>query len=517
MTTFSASETRSQRAPRSLASVLGSPWFFWITLTLYLAAHFALRLWETPNIGKNDVQEAISAQAWAWGYHPRNPPLHTWMQMASYWLLGTRQIAHIALHYVLLAATYGFAWLAARRLIADRALATLAALSLMLVSPFAFTVFTAWTHTLLLAALNLATLWIALRLTEHKRLTDYLLLGVVIGLGFLAKYSYALFLGPLLMAMLTQRALRSALLSPRLLITLVVAGVVLAPHAIWMETARFNFVQFLAEKQRSEVAQPYLKDLASGLGNVAVGALTFLLPLALFFPIFFRNGFKAAAKPADAWGRATALVMAFGMALLVLDVVVLRATQFEARYFTCALITAPLVLFQWLDRREHGDHGIRGYLIAGVVAMLIVFGGLAGRAAFYHRSCNRCWDEMPMQNLITAVRADGFSSGTIIAADYNMGGNLRLAFPQARTYAVNYYVPQAPVGSAGQCMLVWNARIVGDEPPEAITTYLDAIHLPLPAQGGPRFVDAPLRRSTTRMDRFAYWILPNADANCRPR
>lgn len=517
MTSVPVSETRSQRGPLTLAKVLASPWFFWTVLALYLIAHFALRLWETPNIGKNDVQEAISAQAWGWGYHPRNPPLHTWLQMASYWFFGTRQIAHIALHYVLLAATYSFAWLVARRLIADRALATLAALSLMLASPFAFTVFTAWTHTLLLAALNLATLWIAIRLTNQWRTIDYVQLGIVIGLGFLAKYSYALFLVPLLLAMLTQRDLRAAILNPRFLITLVVAGAVFAPHAIWMETARFNFVQFLAEKQRSEVPQPYLTDLGVGLGNVIVGALSFLLPLVLFFPIFFRRAFKTPAKPAAPWARATTLMMAFGMGLLVLDVVVMRATQFEARYFTCALITAPLVLFQWLDRREDAERSYRGYLIAGAIAMLIVFGGLAGRAAFYHRSCNRCWDEMPMQSLITAVRADGFSRGTIIAADYNMGGNLRLAFPQARTYAVNYYVPQAPVGGAGQCMLVWNARIVGDRPPEAMLTYLGEIHLPLPATGGPRFVDAPLRRSTTRMDRFAYWILPNTDANCQPR
>ena len=71
-----ARETLAPRASHRLTGVLAWPHWFWVILALYLVAHVLLRLWETPNIGKNEVQEAVAAQAWAWGYQPRNPPLH---------------------------------------------------------------------------------------------------------------------------------------------------------------------------------------------------------------------------------------------------------------------------------------------------------------------------------------------------------------------------------------------------------------------------------------------------------
>ena len=45
---------------------------------------------------ENVVQEALAAQGWAWGYHPRNPPLHTWLLMASYSVFGVGLIGFAA-------------------------------------------------------------------------------------------------------------------------------------------------------------------------------------------------------------------------------------------------------------------------------------------------------------------------------------------------------------------------------------------------------------------------------------
>lgn len=500
----SAAETRS--------SVWTSRLFWVAVLVLYLVAHIALRLWETPNVAKNDVQEAISAQGWAWGYHPRNPPLHTWLLMSSYSVFGVGLMAHAVLRYVLLGTVYVFAFLSGRRLLSSDAMAAGAALAFTLLAPFAWTVHTALTHTLLLAAVNLATLWAALRLTEKRRTFDYALFGAVIAIGFLAKYSFILFLAPLLIAMLCVGDLRRALGDWRMLLTLGVALALFAPHGIWMLEARFDFVQFLADKQQSERTQPYLVDVASGLGNVAVAALTFLVPLILIAPILFRAAFKAKASAAPPWARATALMLAFGLGLLVLDVFVMKATQFEMRYMMCALLVAPLVLFQWLDRR--GQHNTRGLVIVVGLIAVGVFAALAGRAVLSQQSCNRCWEEMPIAEVVQHLRADGFTAGTIISDHYNVAGNMRLAFPHARVFAANYDVPQPVLAGPGQCLMIWNARNSGDALPDNLRAYLTATGRPLPDQ--PSYIEAPIRRSG-RMDRFAYWVAPNADANCRPR
>lgn len=513
MTTTLTAEPRVRREMTTFTQVVASPYFFWVVLAFYLTLHVTLRLWETPNITKNDVQEALAAQGWAWGYHPRNPPLHTWLLMASYSVFGVGLMAHVVLKYVLLGATYIFAYLCGRRLLSDRALATLSALSLAMLSPFAWTVHTAWTHTLLLAAINFAALWAAIRMCEYRRTRDYVLFGVFVGLGFLAKYSFALFLIPLIAAMLCQLSLRRALIDARVLLSAAIALLILAPHLVWMATAQFDFVTFLADKQRSAVAQPYFVDAAVGAGNVTLGLLGFLAPLVLVFPVIFRGAFGTSRGAVPPWAKATALMVVFGVGLLLLDVFVLRATEFEARYFTCAALVAPLCLFQWLERRTYGARALGWFVASMAVVALIAVGGLAGRALTYHRDCSRCWEEMNVAALVNDVRLSGFSQGTIITPDYNVGGNLSVAFPRARVMAANYEVAQAPFVGRGQCLLAWNARVAGDAPPELLTAYANRIGLVLP-QAPPRFVNAPLRRSADRVDRFAYWIVPGADGNC---
>lgn len=512
-----ANELRAERRPsQTLADLVSSPAFFWAVVALYLAVHVMLRLWETPNLAKNDVQEAVSAQVWAWGYHPRNPPLHTWLLMASYSVFGVTLLAHVILKYLLLGTTFAFAFLAGRRLLSSPQLAILSALALTTLSPFAWTVHTALTHTLLLAAANLAVLWAAVRLTETQRLTDYALFGAALALGFLAKYSFALFLLPLIAAMLTQTSLRRALLHPRMLLSLGVALVLFAPHGLWMLEARFDFVQFLAEKQHSEAAHPYLVDVALGFGNVAVSALSFLAPFLFLFPAVFWRSFGAKASPASPWAAATALTIAFSLGLLLLDIFVLRATLFEQRYMMCALLLAPLVVFQWLDRRDPSGNSLATFAYGLVAVSILAGGALAGRALLEHRTCNRCWEELPFDAVVRDIRAAGFVDGTIVADHYNVAGNMRLAFPNSRIVAANYFVEQPPFEGEGQCLLVWNARNAGDALPAALADYL-AWRALTPPPSAPHYVEAPLRRSRERIDRFAYLVLPDADAACRPR
>lgn len=496
------------------AVVLGSPYFFWIALALFIAAHIALRLWETPNIGKNDVQEAVAAQAWAWGYHPRNPPLHTWLLMGSYALFGVNVVAHVILKYVLVGLCYAFAFLCSKRLLSSSALAALSALSLTLLAPFAWTVHSALTHTLLLAVTCLGVMWAAIRVSERRGLIDYLIFGVFIGLGFLAKYSFILFLAPLVLAMLTQPSLRAVLGDWRMIVSLAVAAALFAPHALWMLGPRFDFIAFLVEKQGGDAGAPYLQDVAQGLGALALGALSYGGLLVLMLALSWRR-LGSPAREASPWARAIALISVFALGILVLDVFVLRAAQFEERYFTFALLTAPLAVFLWLDRREGAQLVAMRWAWGLLIIATLGLAALSGRALLQHRTCNRCWEEMATPALVQDLAQHRFNGGTLVADHYNLAGNLRLAFPRARIYAANYVVPQPSLGGAGQCILVWNARNAGDAMPAVLQEFIATRGLADP-EGAPRFVEAPLRRSRDRVDRFAYQQLRGADGDCRP-
>lgn len=515
--TITADVTARQTRTRwTLADCLASQRCFWLFLALFLIAHLVLRLWETPNIGKNEVQEAVAAQSWAWGYHPRNPPLHTWLLMGSYAVFGVGLLAHAVLKYVLLGAVYGFAYLSGRRLLSSTTLAAVSAASLTLLGPVAWTVHAAWTHTLLLAVCVLATFWAAVRVTQRRTLTDYLVFGVMIGLGLLAKYSFLLFLGPLLAAMLLTRGLRDAVLDTRMLLSLAVALLLVAPHAFWMATARFDFVQFLENSEHIDALHSYPLDLALGFGDLAYESMAFLFPLALIFPAFFVLGQRAGpVTPPMAWGRGVTLIPLIAIGLMAANIVVFRATNYEVRYMLCALLMAPLAAFMWLNRREYSEKAVRRVAVFALAVGVLMFGAVAGRALFYHQSCNRCYDEMPFDRLVHAMREDGFSSGTIVTPDYYTGGNMRLAFPAARITAVNYFVNQ-PLAADGRCILVWNARIDGDAVPEPVNQYLAHLGAAPPPVEAIHYVEALLRRDRTRMDRFAFVTVEGADASCRP-
>jgi hypothetical protein len=513
MSAVAENPTALNSATTKRVSIFDSPYVFWVTLGLYLAAHVALRLWETPNIGKNDVQEAVAAQAWAWGYHPRNPPLHTWLLMGSYALFGVNLIAHVVLKYALVGGCYVFAFLSGKRVLSTPTMAALSALSLTLLAPFAWTVHTALTHTLLLAVACLGVLWAAIRLSERRTLLNYVVFGVLIGFGFLAKYSFILFFAPLVLAMLTQRALRATLADWRMLVSVAVAAVLFAPHAVWMLGPRFDFIAFLVEKQGAEAPASYLQDVLAGLGALGVGAISYAGLLLLMLALSWRAAGAAASPPAP-WARAIPLISVFAFGILILDVFVLRATQFEERYFTFALLTAPLAVFLWFDRREGASSMTARWAWGLLIVAMLGFGALSGRALLQHRTCNRCWEEMATPALVDGLASHGFRGGTLVADHYNLAGNLRLAFPESRVYAANYVVHQPSLGGAGQCVLVWNARNAGDAMPAMLEEFLAARGLPAP-DGAPRFVEAPLRRSSARIDRFAYWPLRGVNGDCR--
>ncbi len=513
-----AIETGQSGSPQTRAGILrclNSPACYWAMLVLYLLAHVALQIWSTPNIGKNEVQEAIAAQSWAWGYHPRNPPLHTWLLLGAYSIFGVNALAHAVLKYVLLGALYTFAYLSGRRLIPDHTLAALSALSLILLSPFAWTVHTALTHTLLLAVVVFATFWSALRLVETRTTRAYALFGLFLGLGLLAKYSFFLFALPLLAALLTIAPLRSAILNPRFLLSIAIAAAVFAPHGAWMLDARYDFGAFLAESEHIDSLHSYPMDLALGFGDFATEVVEFLLPFGLAFPLVFLSRRAKEARTPSPWSRVATLTAAYSLGLLALNIIVFRATHYELRYMLCALLLAPLASFLWLKRRSLSSKRLAIYFGVILIAALIGFGGVIGRGLIYHRSCDRCWEEMPIAPLAESMRAAGFKSGTIIASDYNVAGNMRLAFPTARIYAANYHVAQPPFEGDGRCLLIWNVRVYGEATPARLSAYLQERGIAPTHEITPEIFEAPLRRSHDRLDRFAFWIVPGADGSCR--
>jgi Dolichyl-phosphate-mannose-protein mannosyltransferase len=489
---------------------------FWFLLAVYLAAHAALRLWASPNIGTDEVEQALFAQSWSWGYNPRQPPLFTWLLLASYKLFGPGVLAHVMLKYAALGVMYGCAYRCARRLIAAPPTAAVATLALLLIYGFGWSVHSGVTHSLVMSALIFAGLLALLRLVEQRRVADYVVFGVAAGLGLLTKYSFGFFIGPLLCGCLTVPSIRGAVLTRRMLIALGAAALIVLPHALWMLIVGRDYGTTLAELGAVGAQPTYLANVATGLTSLAEASALFLAPfwvvaLLLFGPLVRRPG-----VPARPWLRALAAALGIGVLLLVLAVLIAEVTYFKDRRMHALLLTAPLLLFLWLDHRDIEPWRLRwlAAAVGGVAAVAFVV--LLGQALFEPYLCRRCWLHMPLPAFEAAIRQAGFERGTIVADEEHVGGNLRLAFPAARVLSPAYPSLDVPAPGTGACLLAWHAQFAGSEIPARLLDYLDQ-RFELTPSGAPTVLDLPMMRRAGRLDRFAFLIVPNADGDCRPR
>jgi hypothetical protein len=493
-----------------------TPRGFWIALSVYLAAHLALRLWASPNLGTDDVEQALFAQFWAWGYNPPQPPLFTWLLLASYAVFGTGVLAHMVVKYVTLAVTYALAYACARRLIASPTLAVLSTLSLPLIYGFGWGVHTGVTHSLVLSALVFATLLALMRVVETRRTREYLLFGAAVGIGLLTKYSYGVFAAPLLAAGLVVSSIRPAVLDRRMMLALGVAALIFLPHGVWMLTVGPDYRTTLAVLGGVGARPSYLANVATGLGSLIQATVLFLAPFWLVALAVFAPMVRAAAAPARPWLRALAWALAFALGALALAVLTAEVTYFKDRRMHAVLLTVPLLLFVWLDHRPADPRRLRW--LAGAVGAVVLIAGaaLVGQALVEPYSCRRCWLHMPLPAFAQAIRQSGFERGTIVTAEEHVGGNLRLAFPDSRVLTPPYPMLDPSAVGRGACLLAWHARTMGDGVPPQLGAFV-AGRFKLAPAGSPEVVDLPMLRRPDRLDRFAFLIVTNADGDCRPR
>jgi 4-amino-4-deoxy-L-arabinose transferase-like glycosyltransferase len=204
------------------------PW-----LLALAAAHVAARVAVSSAVRWDEAEQVLWSQQLQWGYGAQ-PPLYTWLQWTVNQALGPSVLALSVLKHALLALTYALMWLAGRELLGSRRGAWLAAASLLLMPPLAWDSIRDRTHTVLVTAMVCAAWWLLLRIVRRPRQADFAWLGLVCGLGMLAKYSFALVAAAMLLAALSVPEARRALLSRGWWWTLIVGALVVLPHVVWL-------------------------------------------------------------------------------------------------------------------------------------------------------------------------------------------------------------------------------------------------------------------------------------------
>lgn len=515
--------------PMPPPAVWARPPFVLSAILLYLAVHFAVRLAMWHTLGLDDAEQALFAQEFAWNYRFRAPPLFTWLLIGLGKAMGINIVSISVIRYALLGVTYVFAYLTARRLIADPRLAALSVYSFAAIYVFAFYSHHDLTHTTLMSAMLAAAWYVFVRLAESPAPGWYVALGVVFGLGFLGKWNFAMFAAALPVACVIRPACRALILTWKVVPALAVCALIVLPTVTAIILADSESQDMLQSVLVGDAA-PYLDRVVAGILRLGGSVLAYpepFLPLAvLFFALPLWRGLKhPAALPSQA--RAMCLDPAFvgwtiavSLALHLALVLALGAQEISERLMQPPLFILPIFLFMLVERGRPALLAVNAFAAA---LALLVAGTLAARVVVYLRGadhCGTCRNMMPVEALADQLESAGFSgAGTILAGGFHLGGNMRMTFPGARVIDVDYPVSVWPEPrGTGSCLVVWNAGDGGAESTAAedyVSAYLPKLGGDPDASHREGVVSALMYGTKTRYYRLGYRLYPEPVGDCR--
>jgi len=442
-------------------------------ILVYLAVHFAVRMAMWPTLGIDDAEQALFAQEFAWNYRFRGPPLFTWMLLGLGKLIGINILSLSLLRYTLLGCVFVFAFLTARRLIADPRLSALSVYSFGAIYMFAFYSHHDFTHTTIMSAMLAVGWYIFVRLAASPRLGWYIALGAVFGLGLLGKWNFAMFAAALPLACLLDRSMRPLVLTWKVGPALAACGLVVAPTVV--AALSDATAQDMIRSTLVAEGEAYLAGMTKGILRLALAIIAYpepLLPLVLvIFAAALWRGVHTSSRESDTTRPSVGflfLTIAVSLSLHLALVLALGATEISERLLQPPLFILPIALFMLIER---GTPTTRAVNIYAATITALVMGTLAARIVVYvigSDYCGSCRNMAPFYALADEIRSAGYSgSGTILVAGLHIGGNMRVEFPEARVIDADYPLKTWPgAREEGQCLLLWQDR----DPDEAAAT-----------------------------------------------
>ncbi len=189
----------------------------------------------------DNVEQLTWVRSLQWGYY-KHPPLPTWLLWPAVQLFGIEPWVSYGLGALLTCGAIALSW----RLVAElagRHIALLATLGTLCVSYYNGRLYY-YNHNIVLLFVVVAAAWFCWRAWADRSMRAWFGVGVMLGLGALAKYQVALAVLSLLAFWLAERGWRDPLHRRGLLLAAAVAALIFSPHAAWLVAHDFPPVRY---------------------------------------------------------------------------------------------------------------------------------------------------------------------------------------------------------------------------------------------------------------------------------
>jgi len=420
----------------SASRLAGDDVRFPIALMLgWFAAQVVLRVLVSDSLELDEAEQTLAARELALGYGSQ-PPLYTWLQHAFFRIFGVSVFSLALAKNLMLFAAGAFTLLAAR-LVTTRRAAWLGTLSMLWLVSLSWEAQRDLTHTVLATTTSAGALYAFVSVAQRPTTSRYAALGLALGLAMLAKYNNVAFAALLCATTLVVPELRRRVVSARLMWTIVVALLVVAPHAIWL----LEHWQLASAGTMTKMGVDPARMSAVGLGSGLLALVGLATPFWIVVLGFF--GRRAWSPPfaAEAARVVSAYLLLF-IAMIVILVVVGGVTHFKPRWFVPGLFALPVMFFAVRPALAESRRAV-AYRYATLAFGVLLFVLLAAKVPVQGRFGTPGDLNEPVGALAAALRADGFRQGVIVSDERRLAARLRVQFPDSIIVLADEKIPQS--------------------------------------------------------------------------
>lgn len=433
-----------------------APHAVFMLLAVYFAVNFLVRMALPGSLERDEAQQILLSQWLSAGYDTQ-PPFYNWLQYGLIRLTGPSVFAISILKNGMLFAAYLAYGLAARTVLKDRDLAIIATLSLLTIPQIAFEAQRDLTHTVAVVFAAALFLYGFLRTLAAPTALSYLVTGVAIGIGMIAKYNFALLPAAGLLAILFDREWRQRLFDWRLGLTAAAALVIVLPHALWL-LDHLALASGGTMDKLSDGSTGISSQILEGLLSLATAILGFSAVTVAVLAIVFRGDLWKALSAGNRWTALIEAMMAFFLLALLLLILFAGAAHIKDRWLTPLLLVLPLYLCLKIEAAGLGNAlqlkrfaPIAAAIMIAVPAILFIRVAAAGLTGDYQKL------NVPYDAFARHIAEEGVTPAVILADDTHLAGNLRLQFPGVPVVSEDYagFAPDVAWSAQAPVMVVW--------------------------------------------------------------
>ncbi|EMI22012.1 glycosyltransferase protein [Rhodopirellula maiorica SM1] len=419
--------------------ILQKRYRFAAVLLAYFGLHVVVRVCISGSLDFDESEQAFLSQWISLGYNSQ-PPLYTWMQTALFHVFGYGVMPLALLKNVLLALTYLCVFGTVQKATSNAAMALVASLAMMTIPQISWESHRDLSHTVAVTFAVSLLVYCVVSLRHQPHWKWYVAIGLTCGFGLMSKYNFAIVIFAVITAAVSVPSYRRWLFDRRLILSVVVAAVLIAPHTYWA----IEHLQLASSKTISTLTNEQTDSWGSNVSHGAYALVTSTLACCLLtlgiFLIAFRDSLKniyvqwksnsIAADPTTLLIERFFLIVGFALMMLVLSG---NALEFKNRWIQPFVCLFPAYLVLRVGRFASSDRvAMNRVCISAVTLMAVVLIAIVVRPMFSQKRNRFIWLNIPYPQFAQTIEDEiGEAPAIIIAPHMHSAGNLKLQFPSS--------------------------------------------------------------------------------------